>query len=134
MSTTNSTSPLAGAELVGFLATTDLVRCRAFFVDQLGFRVLAEDPMALTLDAVGRTIRIQKLREHRPQQFTVLGWNVADLDAVVTKLVAAGVRPQHYGFSVQDARGIATFEGGTRLVWLHDPDGNVLSIAQMAAR
>ncbi|MEZ5962713.1 MAG: VOC family protein [Planctomycetota bacterium] len=132
MTDTPPASPLAGAAMVGFVATTDAGRCRAFYEGQLGFRVAADDDLALTLDAAGHPVRIQKLREHRPQTFTVLGWNVDDLDRVVAALEERGVRPRQYGFPFQDAQGIATFADGTRLIWLHDPDDNILSVAQMA--
>ncbi|HEX5052873.1 MAG TPA: VOC family protein [Planctomycetota bacterium] len=127
----SSPSPLAGATMVGFLVTTDTNRCRAFYVDKLGFRVVSEDDLALTLDAVGNPIRIQKFKKHTPQQFTVLGWNVANLDAVLDELERAGVRGKQYGFPFQDGRGVASFPGGARVLWLEDPDGNIVSVAQM---
>jgi len=124
-------SPLAGATMVGFVATANGERCRRFYEQQLGFRVVSEDDLAITLDAAGQPIRIQKLRQHTPQQFTVLGWNVRDLDAVLDRLERAGVRPEQFGLPMQDPRGVASFPDSTRLVWLKDPDGNILSVAQM---
>jgi predicted enzyme related to lactoylglutathione lyase len=127
----SNSSPLAGATMVGFVATTNSVRCRQFYEQQLGFRVVSEDPMAITFDAVGNPLRVQKLAQHTPQQFTILGWNVSNLDAVLDRLEATGVQAERFGLPMQDARGIASFPGGARLVWLKDPDGNVLSVAQM---
>lgn len=124
-------SPLAGAIMVGFAATADGARCRRFYEQQLGFRVVSEDALAITLDAAGQPLRIQKLGKHTPQQFTVLGWNVQELDPVVDRLERAGVHPEQFGLPMQDQRGIASFGDGTRLVWLKDPDGNILSVAQM---
>ena len=40
-------SVLHPAEMVGFLVTRDAARCRAFFVDRLGFRAVGEDEYAL---------------------------------------------------------------------------------------
>jgi catechol 2,3-dioxygenase-like lactoylglutathione lyase family enzyme len=132
MSTNSApTSPLAGATMVGFVATTDAARCRRFYEGQLGFRVVHQDDLATTFDAVGQPLRVQRLATHTPQRFTVLGWNVADLDAVLARLEGAGIRVKAYGLPMQDARGVASFGDGTRLVWLEDPDGNILSIAQM---
>jgi len=34
----------------------------------------------------------------------------------------------------QDDRGIATFPTGDKVAWFKDPDGNVLSISQQAAK
>jgi catechol 2,3-dioxygenase-like lactoylglutathione lyase family enzyme len=123
-------NPLKGASLVGFAATTDGARSREFYQGKLGLEVVSEDQTALVLEANGSMIRIQKLLRHTPQKFTVLGWNVRDIEATVTALEEAGVRCEHFGFPMQDARGIATLPGGTKVAWLKDPDGNVLSVAQ----
>jgi predicted enzyme related to lactoylglutathione lyase len=62
----------------------------------------------------------------------VLGWNVDDIEAAVARLAAAGVTCERYGFPGQDERGIMRFPDGTRVAWFKDPDGNVLSVAQMS--
>ena len=88
--------------------------------------------MAIILDAYGVPIRVQKMKQHKPQVFTILGWNVGDIEAAVTRLANAGVLCEKYGFPQQDERGTMTFPGGTRVAWFKDPDGNVLSVAQIA--
>ena len=124
-------SVLHPAEMVGFLVTNDVARCRAFFVDRLGFREVGEDAFALVLEADGRMVRVQKAKTHEPRPYTVLGWNVRDIEAAVERLSVAGVRCEQFGFPGQDARGIMTFSDGARVAWFKDPDGNVLSVAQM---
>ena len=131
MPKSEANGPLHGAKLVGFAATTDGARCRAFYEGKLGLRVTEDDAMALVLDAGGSMVRIQKLKEHRPQQFTVLGWNVDDMDATIAALGKAGVLPEQYGFPFQDARGVATFPNGAQVAWLKDPDGNIVSVAKL---
>lgn len=126
-----ATPPLQSARMVGFAATTDAARCRAFYEQKLGFRVTTDDGWALVLDANGQMIRIQKLKSHTPQPFTILGWNVDDLDATITRLEAADVRCELFPGVPQNERGIMDFPDGTRLAWLKDPDGNILSVAQM---
>lgn len=131
MNSTPSSSPLAGADLCAFLVTRDAARCRAFYEGTLGFRVVSEDPMALVIDALGRAIRVQRMSDHVAKPYSVLGWNVRDLDATFAKLASVGVTFEHYGFPFQDARGVATFPTGDRVAWFKDPDGNLLSIAQL---
>jgi predicted enzyme related to lactoylglutathione lyase len=123
-------SPLAAGRLCGFAATAEPVRSRQFYEEQLGFRVVSDDSMALVLDANGQMLRLQKLQKHSPQPFTVLGWNVPDIEATVRALGSRGVGCEHYGFPFQNPQGIAAFPDGTRVAWFKDPDGNVLSIAQ----
>ncbi|HZB83720.1 MAG TPA: hypothetical protein VE288_12855 [Rubrobacteraceae bacterium] len=36
----------------------------------------------------------------------------------------------HEGPIITDERGIATFEGGAKVAYFRDPDGNTLSVAQ----
>jgi catechol 2,3-dioxygenase-like lactoylglutathione lyase family enzyme len=117
-------------KLCGFAATVDATSSRQFYEGKLGFRVVSDDGMALVLEANGQMIRIQKMKKHTPQPFTVLGWNVPDIEATVRALGSRGVPCEHYGFPLQDAQGIAAFPDGTRVAWFNDPDGNILSIAQ----
>lgn len=124
-------SALHPAEMVGFAVTTDAARARAFYEGKLGFRVLSDDRLALVLDADGRMLRIQKMKEHEPRPYTVLGWNVSDLPAAIARLAAAGVSCERFPGLPLDERGIMDFPDGTRLAWFKDPDGNVLSVAQM---
>jgi catechol 2,3-dioxygenase-like lactoylglutathione lyase family enzyme len=134
MSKAAKQSPLQSGILCGFAATTDGARSRAFYEGKLGFRVASDDPMALVLDAGGQPIRIQKLRQHTPQSFTVLGWNVRDLAATVLALEAAGIEMLRIEGFQQDPHGIMEFPGGDRVAWFKDPDGNILSAAQLVAR
>jgi catechol 2,3-dioxygenase-like lactoylglutathione lyase family enzyme len=124
-------SALHPAEMVGFLVTCDVARCRSFYVDRLGFRQVGEDPFALVLEADGRMIRVQKAKTHEPRPYTVLGWNVSDIEAARDRLAAVGVNCEQFGLPGQDARGIMTFSDGARVAWFKDPDGNTLSIAQL---
>ncbi len=48
------------------------------------------------------------------------------------ELTSKGVTFERHdeGLIVTDDKGIATFEGGARVAYFRDPDGNTLSIAQ----
>src|SRR5205814_726821 len=130
MSTTPNPSPLQSAVMCGFAATTNGAASREFYERKLGFRVVSDDAMALVLDACGQPIRIQKLRQHTPQTFTILGWNVRDMAATVQALEAAGVECMRLEGFQQDPHGVMDFPDGTRVAWFKDPDGNILSVAQ----
>ena len=123
-------SPLSSGTMCGFAATAQPLRSRQFYEEHLGFRVISDDAMALVLEVNGQMLRVQKLQKHSPQPFTVLGWNVPDIESTVRALGSRGVPCEHYGFPFQNAQGIAAFPDGTRVAWFKDPDGNILSIAQ----
>jgi catechol 2,3-dioxygenase-like lactoylglutathione lyase family enzyme len=63
---------------------------------------------------------------------TLAGWGVDDVERVLEELTSRGVSFRRYdeGPIVTDERGIATFEGGAKVAYFRDPDGNTLSIAQ----
>ncbi len=120
------------ATLVAFGATSDATRAARFYADTLGLRIRSDDAFALVLEANGVELRLQKLESFTPQQFTVLGWQVADIDACVADLTTCGVRFERYSWLEQDARGVWVAPSGARIAWFKDPDGNVLSLAQYA--
>jgi catechol 2,3-dioxygenase-like lactoylglutathione lyase family enzyme len=119
---------LAGSPLFAFVPTLDMERAAAFYGDTLGLEILERTPYAVVLDAAGTTVRITLVQELAPQPFTILGWLVDDLDAVLARLVAAGVSPLRYEGMLQSEDGVWTAPGGARIVWFHDPDGNTLSL------
>ena len=121
---------LATSELIAFVATTDAARARAFYADTLGLRLVSDDPFALVFDANGTTLRIAKVQELTPAGYTVLGWHVADIVAAANALIGAGVPTLRFDGMAQDQLGIWTSPGGGRIAWIHDPDGNTLSITQ----
>jgi len=127
--------PILGrSELIAFAPTTDAARARAFYEGVLGLRLVSDEkPFALVFDASGTMIRVTTVPELKPQPFTILGWRVADIEATVDRLAAAGVEFQRYkGMNDSDPRGIWNSPSGARVAWFKDPDGNVLSLTEFA--
>jgi len=124
---------LESKDIVAFLPTTDYAAARAFFEGKLGLRFVSQDEFALVLDANGTMLRITKVRNHKAQEFTILGWQVDDIEGAVRSLNKAGVNFEHYDFLKPDKLGIWTAPGGSRVAWFKDPDGNVLSLSQHVA-
>ena len=116
-------------KLVAFLPISDAARSRAFYEGILGLQFVADDDFALVMRSSGTTIRMSKLQEVTPAQFTVLGWDVADIRAEAKALLSRGVKCEQFGFG-QDDLGIWTAPGGTMVAWFKDPDGNILSLSQ----
>jgi catechol 2,3-dioxygenase-like lactoylglutathione lyase family enzyme len=128
----STNSPLRGAQVMAFAMVSDKSAVRPFYEDTLGLEVLADDPMALALSSGGTVIRLQKSANHQPPRGTVLGWRVDDIRAAVSRLREAGIGVERYEWmTFQDASGIATFPNGDMVAWFKDPDGNILSVAQL---
>ena len=123
---------LDDADLVAFVPSTDLERSRAFYVGVLGLELVGSNPFAAVLDAAGTMLRVTKVDDLTPHPFTVLGWEVRDLGAEVVDLVDRGVAFERFEGMDQDALGIWQTPGGDRVAWFRDPDGNVLSLTQLA--
>jgi predicted enzyme related to lactoylglutathione lyase len=123
---------LGSSPVVAFSPSTDLVRSRAFFEGLLGLAVSEVSPYALVLESGGTTIRVTKVDELAPQPFTVLGWTVTDLKATVEGLAGRSVEFIRYAGMGQDDHGIWTTPGGDLVAWFRDPDGNTLSLTQLA--
>ncbi|MFI5269125.1 MAG: VOC family protein, partial [Chloroflexota bacterium] len=60
------------------------------------------------------------------------GWVVGDVASTVRQLSAKGVDFQRYDAVPRDDLGIWTTPDGSRVAWFKDPDGNTLSLTQLA--
>jgi YD repeat-containing protein len=125
---------LGSASVIAFVATDEPVASKAFYAETLGLRLVADESFALVFDASGTPLRVQKVREHTPLPYTVLGWIVTDISAAVARLGDQGVSFERYGWFEQDKRGVWTAPDGTKVAWFKDPDGNVLSLTEAAAK
>jgi catechol 2,3-dioxygenase-like lactoylglutathione lyase family enzyme len=125
---------LGDSGLVAFLATTDAARARAFYEGVLGLRLMSDDPFAVVYSVQGVELRLQKVPQLTPQPHTALGWSIAGLDKVIADIAARGGKFERFPPMEQDAAGILNSPSGARIAWLKDPDGNLLSLTEAAAR
>jgi catechol 2,3-dioxygenase-like lactoylglutathione lyase family enzyme len=116
--------------IMAFVPTKDSGKARAFYEGVLGLRLVKDDGFALVLDANGIMVRVVKLQQFTPAQFTILGWNVSNIEKAVQELQQKGVHFERYGFFKQDELGIWIAPSGGKVAWFKDPDGNVLSVSE----
>ena len=122
---------LTGADVIAFVATTDLGRARGFYEGVLGLPVIEDDGLAMAFDAHGTMLRVTGVRELTPAPYTVPGWSVAGIADAVRELEARGVAFRRYDGFDQDDQGIWTAPTGARVAWFSDPDGNTLSLTEL---
>jgi catechol 2,3-dioxygenase-like lactoylglutathione lyase family enzyme len=120
---------LGSTNIVAFVPTKDAEKARVFYVDVLGLRFIKDDGFATVLDANGIMVRVARA-QFTPAQFTILGWQVKNIEKTAVELQEKGVRFERFGFFEQDALGIWTAPTGDKVAWFKDPDGNVLSVSQ----
>jgi catechol 2,3-dioxygenase-like lactoylglutathione lyase family enzyme len=118
-------------DIIAFVAIVNVDRAKQFYRDQLGLRLVSEEPpFALVFDANGIMLRLVMAKELPPIKGTVLGWKVPDITIAVKDLEQSGICFERYDFMTQDELGIWTTPTGAKVAWFKDPDGNTLSISQ----
>ena len=120
---------LGSINIVAFVPTKDTEKARAFYEGVLGLRFVKDDGFAMVMDANGIMVRVTKA-QFTPAQFTILGWQVSDIEKIVAGLQGKGVQFERFGFFQQDTLGIWTAPTGDKVAWFKDPDGNTLSVSQ----
>jgi catechol 2,3-dioxygenase-like lactoylglutathione lyase family enzyme len=124
---------LKGSRLVGFVATADAARARAFYRDTLGLEQVEDNGYSLVFNAGDTRLRVQRVETVAPHVYTALGWEVDDIVATVRGLAARGVAFLRVTGLPQDDDGIWHIPDGSMVAWFHDPDGNTLSLGQHPA-
>ena len=106
------------------------IRARHFYEKTLGLRFLSDDLFAVVMESNGTMIRIAQVKDYTPVPFTILGWNVENIEEEVATLVERGVSFKRYPWLEQIEYGVWIAPGGAKVAWFQDPDGNVLSLSQ----
>jgi len=114
----------------------DLSRAKEFYENTMGLRVTA-GPMGLSLFLPeGAEVFVYAKENHQAATFTILNFEVDDIDAAVDHLVKQGVVFEHYASGpgpTTDSRGIMrgiASQRGPDIAWFKDPAGNFLSVLQ----
>jgi catechol 2,3-dioxygenase-like lactoylglutathione lyase family enzyme len=119
---------LSGRTAFSGFSTNDIPAAKAFYADTLGLDATEEDGMINLKFPNGHTVLIYpKGGDHQPATYTVLNFDVDDIEAAVDELVSRGVTFERYGDFGQDERAIMR-DQGPPIAWFKDPAGNILSV------
>jgi catechol 2,3-dioxygenase-like lactoylglutathione lyase family enzyme len=125
---------LSRYKVAAAVAVSDIDSARKFYEGKLGLSVGIDSGDNLQYRcAEGTVIHVYLSPEHAGKSTaTLAGWGVDDVEVVVEELTSKGITFERYdeGPIITDERGIARFEGGAKVAYFMDPDGNTLSIAQ----
>lgn len=111
------------------LAVKDLQEAREFYGETLGLRTSEEHGLMWLRLAGGRDTLVYEQPDATPASYTILNFEVNDIDAAVGTLAARGVRLERYEGVEQDRTGVFR-GGGPYIAWFKDPSGNILSVLQ----
>ena len=114
----------------------DLAAAKEFYGAALGLEV-AEVAQMHVLDvrlAGGGRVVIYPKPDHTPATFTVLNFQVPNIDEAVNKLKEKNVQFESYGGEIKTdenhiSRG-AESGRGPNIAWFRDPAGNILSVIE----
>ena len=115
------------------VAVADLGRARDFYGGVLGLDVIEEgSEEGVLVYRTGATRLVVYQSEYAgSNRANAVVWGVgAELDAIVAALEAKGAEFEHYP-ELGRLEGNVHVAGGARLVWLKDPDGNILHLNSM---
>ena len=125
---------LSNAPVCPTLSVADLAKARKFYEEILKLKPMGKE---ITGSEVmyecgkGTALMIFQTTT-KPGQDTAAGFMVDDLDAEMADLKSRGVSFEEYDFpGLKTVNGVATF-GDVKGAWFKDPDGNIISLTQMA--
>lgn len=109
-------------------AVPDIEAAREFYGDRLGIKVTEENGLlTLHLNAGERPTLIYPKPNHEPANYTILNFQVDDVENAVDALNAKGVEMERYEGFGQDEKGIMRGQGPD-IAWFKDPAGNILAV------
>ena len=115
------------------VAVRDLDRARSFYGDVLGLELAEEgkEEGVLVYRTGATRLVVYQSEFAGTNRANAVVWGVGqDLDGIVAELEAKGAAFEHYP-DIGRLEGNVHVAGGARLVWLKDPDGNILHINSM---
>jgi catechol 2,3-dioxygenase-like lactoylglutathione lyase family enzyme len=122
---------LADTKAFSGFAAPDLEKAQEFYGETLGLRVsVLEEGNLLSLHLAGdRDTLVYVKPDFTPATYTILNFEVDDIDEAVDGLAARGVSFERYEGFDQDEKGINRGEGPP-IAWFKDPAGNILAVLE----
>jgi catechol 2,3-dioxygenase-like lactoylglutathione lyase family enzyme len=112
-------------------AVKDLDAAREFYEGTLGveIEILTEEFGVTALKLAGGDVLMYLNPEMTPASYTMLNFEVGDIDATVDALAERGVALRRYEGFDHDEKGIVRGPG-PQIAWFEDPSGNVIAVLQ----
>lgn len=129
---------LQDSDVATRLPAQDLERARAFYADKLGLEPIEERPGGLRYQCGSGRFTLFESAGAPSGDYTQMGWEVDDIEAVVEELRRRGVVFEEVDVpGLRTVDGIAEVEGnypsagvGELAAWFRDSEGNLLGIGQ----
>ena len=125
----------ANTKATNGFAVDDIDAAKKFYGETLGLgvTVLSEEFGVSSIQlAGGRDTLVYAKPDFVPATYTILNFEVDDVDAAVDELASKGVEFERYEGFEQDEKRIARGPGPS-IAWFKDPAGNILAVLQQPA-
>ncbi len=125
----------ANTKATNGFAVDDIEAAKRFYGETLGLgvTVLSEEFGVTSIQtAGGRDTVVYAKPDFVPATYTILNFEVDDIDGAVDELAAKGIEIERYEGFEQDEKGIARGPGPS-IAWFKDPAGNILAVMQQPA-
>jgi catechol 2,3-dioxygenase-like lactoylglutathione lyase family enzyme len=122
----------ANTKATNGFAVDDIEAAKQFYGETLGLGVTVfseEFGLGSIQLAGGRDTLVYVKPDFAPATYTILNFEVDDVDTAVDELAAKGVSFERYEGFEQDEKGVARGPG-PQIAWFKDPAGNILSVLQ----
>lgn len=120
------------ADSFSSFSVNDVKKAKDFYRETLGLDV-SETSEGLELRTGDNVIFLYSKPNHAPASFTVLNFQVDDIDEAVKQLDEVGVSLEHYNLPDLKTNERGIFSGpGQQIAWFKDPAGNILSVIEEA--
>jgi catechol 2,3-dioxygenase-like lactoylglutathione lyase family enzyme len=111
-------------------AVPDVEQARRFYGETLGLKTSIDNGLLILHLAGERNTLVYPKPDFEPATYTILNFEVEDIEAAVDELVDRGVQMERYEGARQDEKGISRYEGPP-IAWFKDPAGNILAVLQL---
>jgi catechol 2,3-dioxygenase-like lactoylglutathione lyase family enzyme len=122
----------SGSKANSGFAVDDLKAAREFYEGTLGLEVeelSQEHGVTMLKLSGGYDVLMYLSADMTPASYTMLNFEVDDIDAAVDELSERGVVFERYEGFQHDEKGIVRAPG-PQIAWFKDPSGNILSVLQ----
>ncbi len=121
---------LKDRDAVANLAVKDLEVSRKFYHDTLGLSEVGSEGEELVVFRSGNSsINVYRSKFAGTNRATAVTWDVGEeLEDVVRKLKAKGIKFEHYDMPGVTRQGDVHFADRMKVTWFKDPDGNILNV------
>lgn len=115
-------------------SVNDVPAALAFYRDVLGLDA-SETKEGLSIKLKTGNVFLYPKEDHTPATFTVLNFEVEDIEAAVTELKTKGVLLEEYDNETMQADEMGVYRGkktgnGPDIAWFKDPANNILSVIE----